>query len=83
MLTIRIPTLKYLPQVITQLQELNFNYDIDLSISIDRWSDELELAELDNAESGSSSIAKLRELVQQGSTSSKQMAELRNHLRGE
>ena len=77
MLTIRIPTVKYLPEVVTQLQ----NNDVDVNIVIDRWSDELDMAE------STSSIGLLDQLKRSGTipnnVASTQMTQLRNHLRGE
>ncbi len=78
MLTIRIPNIKRLPEVITELQQLNFNYDIDLNIVIDRWSDELEMAE-----DSESNVTRIHDLITQASESRKQMEQLRAHLKGE
>jgi hypothetical protein len=78
MLTIRIPNIKRLPEVITELQQLNFNYDIDLNIVIDRWSDELELA--DDSESN---VTRIHDLISRAGESRSQMEQLRAHLKGE
>lgn len=77
MLIIRIPTLKYLPQVVTELEQLNFNGDIDLTITVDRWSDELEMA----ADS-ESNISKIHKLINSAGAAAHQMEQLRQHLRG-
>jgi hypothetical protein len=77
MLTIRIPTLKYLPQVVTELEQLNFNGDIDLTITVDRWSDELEMAD-----ASESNISKIHNLINSAGAATYQMEQLRQHLRG-
>ena len=76
--TIRIPTVKHLVQVVTELEQLNFNYDVDINISIDRWSDELELDE-----QSENNVTRIHDLIAQGGESRKQMEQLRKHLRGE
>lgn len=76
--TIRIPTVKHLVQVVTELEQLNFNYDVDINISIDRWSDELELDE-----QSENNVTRIHDLIAKGGESRKQMEQLRQHLRGE
>lgn len=77
MLTIRIPTVKYLAEVVTQLQDC----DCDVNITIDRWSDELDMAE------STPPTGLLDQLKRSGAmpnnVASTQMTQLRNHLRGE
>lgn len=79
--TIRIPTVKHLVPLINELQELNFNYDVDVTVSIDRWSDELELDAMSNHEE--SNVTRIHDLMTKHVESKTQMEQLRKHLRGE
>lgn len=79
-INIRIPSLKYLPEVVTELEQLNFNYDVELNIVVDRWSDELDL---DNQSPPKGLMDQLKAEGLIKPVSSLQMEQLRKHLRGE
>lgn len=75
--TIRIPTVKYLTDVLDQFESIG-QYSFDINVSIDRWSDELELDEQSD-----NNITRIHDLIAQGGESRQQMEQLRKHLRGE
>lgn len=77
--TIRIPTVKYLDVVLNELD--NVKHHGDVFIQVDRWMDELELAELADEEPKGLLSQVLQSKV--AKPSSIQMQQLRQHLRGE
>lgn len=86
--TIRIPTVKYLTDVLDQIESIDSlgQYSFDINIVVQRWSDELELhdqTKQSESEEYTSGTSILKEIISKGGESRKQMEQLRQHLRGE